>query len=183
MESRNKLLYPLLLAAAIAVILFSVLSIVTILGYLPSAISAEKPPVTKQAASSAPTPRREPRLVPDGMKPAAVCSNCGIVESIRVINRSGPGTEPGIVVGEPTGMLMGNRFGRNSGRAFMTGLGDAGGSYAASAVEHNARRSTCFEILIRLDNGRVNATYGASDAPFAVGDRVRVINGTVVPQS
>ena len=182
MESRNKLLYPLLLAVAIAVILFTVLGIVATMGNLPSVNAAEKPPLSKNAASSAPRLRQNKAGAPEEIERAAVCSNCGIVESIRIINRSGPGAGPGFVVGGLTGRLASNRLGSDNRRAFMTGLGDADGSYAGIAVEAHATKSTCFEILIRLDNGRVNATYGASDAPFVVGDRVRVVNGIVVPQ-
>jgi hypothetical protein len=64
---RSGILYPVMLIAAIAVIVFSVVGIATMMGWMPSALSGRDVP--ERAAAS-------PR-------PAGACADCGIVESIR----------------------------------------------------------------------------------------------------
>jgi len=179
METRNRLLYPLLVMAAIAVIVFSALGIATMMGYLPSVNSAEKPTAAQTGASTQP-PRKD-QAAPQ--KTVVTCANCGVVDSIRVIEHRGQGTGLGAVAGGLTGMLVGNQFGRSNGRAAMTLLGGVGGAYAGNEIEKNTKKSTSFEIRVRLDNGRIHTVYGASSTAFAVGDRVRVVNGAVLPQS
>ena len=65
---RPGILYPVMLIAAIAVIVFSVVGIATMMGWMPSALSGRDAP--ERAAAS-------PRTV------GADCADCGIVESIR----------------------------------------------------------------------------------------------------
>ena len=76
------ILYPLMLIAAIAVIVFSVAGIATMMGWIPGALSssavparAQPVPVSKQA---------KPRVV----TAAAACQDCGVVESMRVVKKS-----------------------------------------------------------------------------------------------
>lgn len=177
MEPRNKSLYPLLVIAAIAVTLFSALGIAMMLGYLPSASSADKvgdrPAATTQAAGA----RRQ--AAPD----TAACANCGVVESIRVVERRGSGSGLGAVAGGLTGMVVGNQFGRGDGRTAMTVLGGVGGAYAGNEIEKNVKRSTSYEVRVRLDKGGVATAYMPSSPPVAVGDKVRMVNGTVVPRA
>jgi hypothetical protein len=65
------LLYPMMLIAAIAVIVFSILGIVSIAGWMPSALSA---------ASAA-----EQRITRDAAPPGAAfeCAECGMIEGIQ----------------------------------------------------------------------------------------------------
>lgn len=182
METHNKLLYPLLVVAAIGVIMFSALGIATMMGYLPSVNSAEKTTAAQPAASAQPQRKNETAASSD-QKLAAVCANCGVVESIHVVEHRGQGTGLGAVAGGLTGLLVGNQFGRSNGRAALTVLGGVGGAYAGNEIEKNAKKSTRFEIRVRLDNGDIRTVHSASSVIVAVGDKVRVENGTVVPQS
>lgn len=82
-EKRAGILYPAMLIAAIAVIVFSVVGIATMLGWLPSAISKNDPPARiERAAGNDATPcARRPRAAH-----AAACSDCGVIE--KNMNRS-----------------------------------------------------------------------------------------------
>ncbi len=197
MESRNKLLYPLMVIAAIAVTLFSALGIAMMMGYLPSASSAEKP-AEKQIASQpvagaqrqaqAQSQRKAQAQTPGqtqsaSSKLAAVCADCGVVESIRVVEQRGSGSGLGAVAGGVTGMLVGNQFGRGDGRTAMTVLGGVGGAYAGNEIEKNVKRRTTYEVRVRLDKGGVATAHMASNPGVAVGDKVRVVNGAVVARS
>lgn len=63
------ILYPLMLIAAIALIVFSIIGIATMMGWMPTALSSRDGP--EGAASALPRPT------------GAACADCGIVESIR----------------------------------------------------------------------------------------------------
>jgi hypothetical protein len=62
------ILYPLMLIAAIALIVFSIIGIATMMGWIPTALSGRHVP-EKSTAS----PRMD----------ATTCTDCGIIESIR----------------------------------------------------------------------------------------------------
>jgi len=77
------LLYPLMLIAAIAVIVFSILGIATIAGWMPGALSA---------ASAQPTPGATDRTITAASRGTLTfdCVECGMLETIRAIERSDP---------------------------------------------------------------------------------------------
>ena len=77
------LLYPMMLIAAIAVIVFSVLGMASISGWMPRAMlgSSAMAAETTTLAST-----------PDGatnVAPAFQCAECGVIESVREIERRG----------------------------------------------------------------------------------------------
>lgn len=190
MTSRNKSLYPLLVMAAIAVTLFSALGIAMMMGYLPNANSAnsanpaERPVASQPAgAQQRPSSRDAELAAGNSQKLAAACTNCGVVESIRIVEHRGSGSGVGAVAGGLAGALVGNQFGRGDGRTVMTLLGGAGGAYAGNEIEKNTKRSSSYEVRVRLDKGGITTTHMASSPSVAVGDKVRLVNGTVVPQT
>ena len=91
---KGGLLYPMLVIAAIAVIVFSVTGIATMMGWLPSELSP-----ASSAPKFEPIPRSElkeplpapgvPRAPVSDTQPGAAapaaCTNCGVVESIRAV--------------------------------------------------------------------------------------------------
>jgi flagellar basal body-associated protein FliL len=63
------ILYPLMLIAAIALIVFSIVGIATMMGWMPTALSGRD------------APERATAVIP---RPAgAYCADCGVIESIR----------------------------------------------------------------------------------------------------
>lgn len=175
MESR-KLLYPLMVVAAIAVTTFSALGIATMMGYLPGAHSSEQAPLSRAAGDG-----QNKSDARGAGKTAVACANCGIVESIRVVERRGSGTGLGAVAGGLAGALVGNQFGGGNGRTALTVLGGVGGAYAGNEIERNSRRTTSYEVRVRLDNGGMRTVYEGASPAVAVGEKVRLVNGTVVP--
>ena len=78
------LLYPLMLIAAIAVIVFSILGIATIAGWMPGALSA--------ASAAQPKPGATDRTITAASRGTSTfdCVECGMIETIRAIERSDP---------------------------------------------------------------------------------------------
>jgi outer membrane lipoprotein SlyB len=80
------LLYPMMVIAAIAVIVFSILGIASIAGWMPSALSAASV-AQPQATGEADVP------VAVRAGPAFECAECGMIESIREIERRGAASD------------------------------------------------------------------------------------------
>ena len=80
LEGRG-LLYPMMVIAAIAVIVFSVLGIASITGWMPSGLIS-------RAAAATVTPANEIDTARSGV--TFECAECGVIETLREIERSNP---------------------------------------------------------------------------------------------
>jgi outer membrane lipoprotein SlyB len=137
--------------------------------------SGEASHATKPAAK--PVPKTAPKTVkpaiaPEPVRVAAICSYCGVVESVQAVQRKGQGTGIGAVAGGVLGAAVANQVGHGNGRAAMTVLGAVGGGLAGNEVEKRARSETVFEVRIRFDDGSMR-TLEETSAP-KVGARVEV---------
>lgn len=154
-------LYPILITAGIAVTIFSALGIAAITGHIPLA-------------------RSDPAPEAEQAKPAAaICSRCGVVSSIRAIESEGQATGLGAVAGGVTGALLGNQIGSGNGRTAMTVVGAAGGAYVGNRIERQVRARVTYKVVVRMDDGTRRTVYLGHAPAAAVGERVRVANGTV----
>jgi hypothetical protein len=77
------ILYPLMLIAAIAVIVFSVAGIATMMGWMPGALSSDAGPARAQPVPA--SKLAQPRVVTTA---ATDCRDCGVVESMRAVEKS-----------------------------------------------------------------------------------------------
>jgi len=81
LEGSSGLLYPMMVIAAIAVIVFSVLGIASISGWMPRGLDS-------RAAAATVAPDSEIDTAGSGV--TFDCAECGLIESIREIERSTP---------------------------------------------------------------------------------------------
>ena len=93
------LLYPMMLIAAIAVIVFSFLGIASINGWIPNSMLG-----SATAVATAPTVTAQQVAV--SAEPAFRCAECGVIDSVREIERSGS-LENAIFPKEPAGVATG----------------------------------------------------------------------------
>jgi outer membrane lipoprotein SlyB len=113
------------------------------------------------------------RATPLPTQPAvAACTNCGIVEGVRPVQRKGEGTGVGAVAGGVIGGALGSRMGAGNGRTAMTVLGAVGGGMAGHEIEKRARSETVYEVQVRMDDGTLR-TFTRTEAP-APGARVQI---------
>lgn len=68
------LLYPMMVIAAIAVIVFSIVGIASVTGWLPSSLVSPAAAATLDASTQLETARSAP---------AFQCTECGVIESMR----------------------------------------------------------------------------------------------------
>jgi outer membrane lipoprotein SlyB len=183
MENRNSMLYPLMILAAISVIIFSVVGIATVSGQLPSAFSSLQKDSEQPQSQSGPGTSTETRGAPSGTHDvlvAASCSNCGVVESIREVETKGQGSGVGLAVGGVAGGLLGNQIGHGGGRAAATVLGAAGGAFVGNEVEKNSKTKSAFRITVRMEDGTYRTVTQRSPPGYGVGERVKLVDGAII---
>jgi len=78
---RSGLLYPMMVIAAIAVIVFSIVGIASVTGWLPSGLVSRAAAATLDTSTELETARNA--------TPAFQCTECGVIESLREIEPRG----------------------------------------------------------------------------------------------
>lgn len=190
------LLYPTLLIAGIAVIIASMLGIAAMTGLLPQAKSQSVAQSTnartaadgKSTANSsaknagsktavAKTPGS--KTAPPPTVAAARCTDCGVVDSVRVVEVKGEGSGLGAVAGGVVGGILGNQVGGGRGRTAMTVVGAGAGAYAGHEVEKNMKKNVSYEIRVRMDDNSYRS-FQSAQPDVGVGQRVKVRDGQLV---
>jgi len=166
--------HPVLIVAAVAVLLFSLLGAAAITGILPVATS-KSTVADRQAGRAA---AAHPRLAQ-----AAGCPTCGAIESIRRVEVQGETSGLGAAAGGVAGAIVGNQFGRGDGRTLMTIAGAAGGAYTGNTIEKQMKKHSAWQVTVRLDDGSLRTLTQAAQPPFAIGDRVRIVNGSTLERA
>lgn len=196
MEMKNAgKIHPLMATAAASIIVVSLVGVAAITGLLPSSDSTTKP-VAEQAAMTPASPEKTPAPMrhakpatapahhentrPTQMAAATpVCESCGKVTTVRTLEQAAKPSGVGVVAGAVLGGVLGNQVGGGTGRTLATVAGAAAGGYAGNEVEKRTRKTTSYEVDVKMEDG------SARSFPFEVlpgwkaGDKVRVVNGTL----
>ncbi|HEV7814756.1 MAG TPA: glycine zipper 2TM domain-containing protein [Janthinobacterium sp.] len=191
-------LHPLLIAAAIAVVLFCAVGIAAMMGVLPSSIggnhngalsASDQAAVDSSsnaaavqgpnapAAAMAPEPAPASMPVADNTPPPEhVCHSCGVVESVHEITTRAAGSGVGAAGGAVVGGLLGNQVGSGNGRSLATIAGAIGGAVAGNQIEGKVNAKHSYNVTVRLEDGKVR-TFHQSSPDWRSGDHVRIVNG------
>ena len=110
----------------------------------------------------------------------SVCTNCGVVVSVNEYKTEGKASPLGVIAGGVVGGLLGNQVGKGTGRDIATVAGAVGGAYAGSQVEKNVRKTTQYDIVVKMENGEELTVRQATNPNVAKGDSIRIENETVV---
>ncbi|QCP52437.1 glycine zipper 2TM domain-containing protein [Trinickia violacea] len=107
-------------------------------------------------------------------RPVAVDPNAGEVVAVNAVQEPEPTTGLGAVGGAVAGGLLGNQVGGGRGRVLATIAGAVGGGFAGNGIEHAVRKSTTYQVQVRMQDGSYrNFTY-STQPQVQVGERVRV---------
>jgi outer membrane lipoprotein SlyB len=182
--------HPVMVIAAVAVVLFCGVGSAAILGWLPTSNASvpakvsgmpEQPQQQQQMAyaETAPAPAlsQGQGQLPEQEARNAACSNCGVVESVRKIEHRPQGSGVGAVGGAVLGGLLGNQVGGGHGRQLATVAGAVGGAVAGNQIEGNMKTTYSWDVVVRLDNGKKRTIHSSSAPQWRNGDAVRVVNG------
>jgi len=111
---------------------------------------------------------------------AALCANCGTVEAINVLEVKGDGSYVGMIAGGLAGVLLGSQVGQGRGTTMAEIAGAAGGAYAGSQAEKYMKKTSQYEVVVRLQGGGSQAITYPTQPSFRVGDKVKIESGTLV---
>ena len=110
---------------------------------------------------------------------AAACAQCGVIEAIRTVEVKGQASGLGAVGGGVAGAVVGSQFGSGNGRTALGVLGAAGGAYAGHEIEKNLKKTTSWRVTVRMDDGTTRSLNQPTQPAFGVGEKVKVINGSL----
>jgi outer membrane lipoprotein SlyB len=170
--------HPILIAAGVAVLLFSLLGAAALTGVLP--VGNTKPGEFGMPAQRTPVAAAE---APGAVPGAPACASCGVVESIRPVQVKSETSGVGAVAGGLAGGLVGNQFGHGGARTLLTIGGAAGGAFAGNAIEKNMKTHTVWRVGVRLEDGSLRTLSQGAQPPFSIGERVRIVNGTGIERA
>jgi outer membrane lipoprotein SlyB len=159
MESRSRLLIPLMIVAALSVVVFSGIGVAAITGHLPLARAGANPAgefsftVSKAAAAAKARGDNPLRLA------ANDCVTCGRVQSIETMT-------PDALAAASGGPLV---------------MRDPNGSTAGNLSEPDTTKPvTGYVVKLRMDDGTTRVIQEHAKPRFTVGQRVRLMNGLVL---
>jgi outer membrane lipoprotein SlyB len=207
-ETKNKM-HPLIAIAAIAVTLFSLAGLGVMTGFIPTSNSSEqlkreaeakaaatpaaKPapaarsntqpaaprkPVQVAAAEPAPRPVLSPPVVV-----ARVCHECGVIDSVKVVDQKGNASGIGAVGGAVVGGLIGTQIGSGRGNTAATVIGAAGGALAGNEVEKRVKSSKQYTVTVRMEEGNFRDFTFENEPGYSIGEKVKVVEGRLVRNS
>ncbi|MES2740255.1 MAG: glycine zipper 2TM domain-containing protein [Pseudomonadota bacterium] len=202
----DRKVHPLFIAAAIAVLLFCAIGIAAIMGWLPvsngsargpndGALNAadrlasapvSAPPVPVQAPRRAeaaphrsPAPAREEPIRQAAVEVPALCTSCGVVESVRETTTRADGSGVGAAGGAVVGGLLGHQVGGGRGRDVATVLGAIGGAVAGNQIEGHVRATSSYDVTVRMNDGSTRTLHETAEPSWHAGDRVRLVDGVL----
>jgi len=153
---------PLFTGRAVSVLIAGLIGVGAITSWLHTGLSP------KQGDARPADPGRAP-------VPASTCALCGTVESIRTVEVRDEAGGAGAAAGGPG---AGDQTVGAGGTA-VTLLG-TGGAIAGSEIEKNMKKRYAYRVTVRMDDGSFRTISLSSPPTFAVGDKVRVVEGKLV---
>jgi len=170
----GKSLHPLLWVAGVVFILFCGAGVAAMMGWIGSG-KAEPSPITTVDKTRAPD---RPRAAPNAQH-VAICSECGVVQSVNEIDTKGKGSGAGAVGGAVVGGVVGHQVGSGDERKVGAVVGAVAGGLLGNEIEKEVRTTKSFDITVRFDDGSSRVLNEASATSWRVGDKVKVVNGVL----
>ena len=197
--------HPLVILAAGAVSLFSLVGVGAVMGWIPTSIGgnatvaqipeqpAQPEPAKSREHKAQPKPvaKAEPRrheevaLAPPPPPPpapvvvATICHECAVIEEVRTVEKAGQASGVGAVGGAVVGGILGHQVGAGRGKDLATVLGALGGGLGGNQIEKEVKKDKEYQIVVRYDDGSKGLFKQATPPSWHKGDKVKVINGAI----
>lgn len=185
----RKVSHPLIIIAAIALILFCAAGVAAIMGWIPRGGADSDVPLAKsqpKAVTGKTHTETQTRTQPSQPKQVAavpaknVCRECGVIESVRTVEQAGDAKGLGAVAGGVVGGVVGNQVGSGRGQDLATVAGAVGGAVAGHQIEKYVKKTTVYQINVRFDDGTTRVLTRSQAPTWRSGDRVKVVDGNIV---
>jgi len=112
-----------------------------------------------------------------GTPATKLCATCGVVDSVRYVEKKGQGSGAGLVAGGIVGGVLGHQIGSGRGNTAATILGAGAGAYAGNQIEKNVKKKSYWVVSVRLDDGSKQSITSGAKPAFKQGDRVKIVDG------
>lgn len=196
----TKRTHPLVITAAVAIILACGVAIASMTGLLPSSQAnmsdeeialmeeearqeeetlAKEEAAAKEQAAAQKAAAKPVVSRPAPIQTAATCSSCGRVVEVRQRTVQGEGSGIGAVAGGVVGGLLGNQIGGGSGKKVATAAGVVGGAVLGNKIEKDRNSSAQYDVVVQYDAGGSDVFSFSSAPSWQSGDRVKVVNGQI----
>ena len=137
----------------------------------------------QRAAAARPQPQQHSPAKSSALSSQnSICSNCGVVLAVNMVETAGKGSGLGVVAGGVVGGLLGNQVGKGSGRDLATIAGVVGGAVAGNAIEKNTKKTKSYNITIKMDSGEERIVHQTVAPSVVNGDRIKIENDIIVKQ-
>ena len=164
MTTTTKSLHPLVLAAAVAVLLFCGVGTAALMGWLPSSQSDSQPLATSTSAEQ--MANLQANQPPAGAQPLAALPPQQQQQPVRQPQPQQPQQQPQQqYAAAPAPQVCGN-----------CGVIEAIHEVNTRA-EGSVRATRSYNIVVRLDNGKTRTVHQSAAPNWRQGDRVRIVNG------
>ena len=141
------------------------------------AASAKAKPVVKTEHKALATTESKPVEHTPPLPVKAICYDCGVIDSVRMIEKAGEGSGLGAVAGGVAGAVLGNQVGNGNGRSIMTIIGAVGGGLAGNQIEKTVKKTKSYEITVRFEDGTTRVFTQANEPAWRVGDKIKLTDG------
>lgn len=176
--------HPLIIAAAVALILFSAVGIGVMTGLIPTANSksnAVKTAATEESSAPGAASKSEPvTKKAEKAEAAPGCANCGVVQSVRVVEKASEASGLGAIAGGITGAVVGHQIGEGQGKSLATVAAAVGGAMAGNKIEQNMHKTRSINVNVRMEDGATRTVRLDNDPGLLVGDKVKIVDGVLV---
>jgi outer membrane lipoprotein SlyB len=105
------------------------------------------------------------------------CADCGVVQTIRYVEKQGEGSGLGAIAGGVVGGVIGHQIGSGRGNTLATIAGAGGGAYAGHQIEKNQKKTTYWSVDIRMDGGQTRTFTYSAKPTVKEGERVKLVDG------
>jgi outer membrane lipoprotein SlyB len=122
---------------------------------------------------------QHPGLALGHRKAAALCDNCGKVQSVKEEQRKGEGGAVGIVGGAVVGGLLGNQIGKGTGNTVATVGGAVAGGFVGNEVQKKVTSKTVWVTSVKLKDGTLRNFEQEAKPVWQTGSVVKVSGNTL----
>jgi outer membrane lipoprotein SlyB len=167
-QSGSTRVSPLVIAVVASATIAGLIAIGSVTGVLPGK--------ALQVRGDEPLARVDAKPVQQGS-----CALCGTIESVRTVEvYDEPSTAAGVTdskAGAETGGAAPGGATAGGAMSVLESLNDIVSGGASEKAEKNLRRRLVWRVTVRMDDGSFRAISLPSPPAFAVGEKVRVVEG------
>ena len=138
------------------------------------------PPPPPPLASGVPPDYVPPPVTASAPAAPPPCPDCGVIGNVRQVTHEGHPSGAGAIVGGLAGGALANTISHGGARTVATIAGAVGGGLLGNSIEKSQRTTVGYQVAVRMEDGATRLIDSPTVPPWRIGDRVRLVSGTIV---